>query len=1059
MTNKKLISLILTLTMFLSVTGMMPVYADEALAPIPCTQSASFLNNNGNQVLVVNTADKVTPSNVSWNTNSKEWKGVAVLEFELPPLDPEMIKSASLTVSVHNGSSRSGGRPYDVYAADIVISNEMAVADLNGIPLSSSLFTAAGVNQGQTRTDTITNDVVTGHVKSKADALSAGKVQFAFSNSSQPLDIDPKTAALTITTYGGGVALDKNKLTISTADSSANLSVKIFAPGVNESDLVWESRDEDIASVENGVITPHKAGAVNIIVKTADGEYADTCEVTVLQAAESISIDKTSMTLVQGCTDEITAKLLPENSVSKVSYESNNAAVASVSANGIITAKSEGEAVITAKTGVLTAECTVTVTALAEAENITLDKEDITLIKLGSTAVINAEVTPANTDGKITWSSSDEAVAKVIDGVVISGEPGTAVITATTSNNLSAQCSITVKDDKQLITNDRFYKDTDGNNLYSQGGGIFKFGDTYYWYGVRYVESSSYAADPRPVSVEHPAFEAFTCYTSKDLVNWEYKGDVATLETLGESWCGWAGRMGVVYHEGTGKYVLCSQFNGTIIASADNPLGPFRKETGYFWFGDKTSIPGVETGQTGDQTMFQDDDGKAYMICSSSNGRGHLYIVPMDDSKGYCDFDSENIIEINGSTSKYFDEDGSIKTKDKGGIEGDCMFKYNGRYYFTGSDLYGWHGSRVYVFQSDSIDGDYNVKPNYNIADKDKGNRFPYIMKNAKQSYAHNSQTGFYYTLRGSKQETVIYCGDRWCDFGGHGIGYNEWVPLSFEGENDTPVFNDLSQWRLDEKTGEWSVGEGNNYIANNEFDADRVLVGSLTGWECASTTGTACGNIKTRRYYGTYAAKHDGIADYKAVTKQNVKELPDGVYTLRASVMSSGGQNECVLYANNGDTEYSASMKSATNGWTDIVVKDIEVRNGECEIGVRSDANAGNYVRFDDMYFARNSDGKAQPEEKAPLRVVDENGDALSELKAGTAVHAVFDDEYTGSAALYMAVYNKDGVLTDIKTASGTEGSGIETDSVIPGDNTEAIKLFLWDNTQKPFINAIEIK
>ncbi|MBQ3426953.1 MAG: hypothetical protein IJH37_07405 [Clostridia bacterium] len=70
---------------------------------------------------------------------------------------------------------------------------------------------------------------------------------------------------------------------------------------------------------------------------------------------------------------------------------------------------------------------------------------------------------------------------------MISGEPATAVITATTSNNLSAQCAVTVTDDKQLITNDRFYKDTDGNNLYSQGGGIFKLGDTYYWYGVRYI--------------------------------------------------------------------------------------------------------------------------------------------------------------------------------------------------------------------------------------------------------------------------------------------------------------------------------------------------------------------------------------------------------------------------------------------------------------------------------------------------------------------------------------------------------------------------------------------
>ena len=37
------------------------------------------------------------------------------------------------------------------------------------------------------------------------------------------------------------------------------------------------------------------------------------------------------------------------------------------------------------------------------------------------------------------------------------------------------------------IYNDTFWKDTSGKNIYSQGGGIFKFGDTYYWYGVHYI--------------------------------------------------------------------------------------------------------------------------------------------------------------------------------------------------------------------------------------------------------------------------------------------------------------------------------------------------------------------------------------------------------------------------------------------------------------------------------------------------------------------------------------------------------------------------------------------
>ncbi len=96
------------------------------------------------------------------------------------------------------------------------------------------------------------------------------------------------------------------------------------------------------------------------------------------------------------------------------------------------------------------------------------------------------------------------------------------------------------------------------------------------------IKAVSYAADPSSgKTVEHPAFEAYTLYTSDDLVNWKYEGDVATLETLvNHVWL--ASRCGVVYNEKANKYVLVSQFNGTIIASADNPKGPFKTEKGYF---------------------------------------------------------------------------------------------------------------------------------------------------------------------------------------------------------------------------------------------------------------------------------------------------------------------------------------------------------------------------------------------------------------------------------------------------------------------------------------------
>ena len=1078
---KKLISVMSVFAIIVSSFTTAVVSADEEMTPIACTQSASYLTDGDGNVTqtIVNYAGKEDISNINWNTKSNSWGGVGVLEFTVPAAEAKRIKSATLTVSVHNGSSRSGGRTYDIYPADITINADTTASEIKAISLDKSMYQAEGVKQGETRTDQISTETIREYVKGKVKADVESKVQFAFSNSSQTLDIDPKTATLALTMYDGGVALDKNELILSTSGEPQRLTYSIFGEGINDGDLVWISENEDIATVDDtGLVTPKKAGRTVVSIKTADSSFKADCAVTVLQAAQDITIDKASLSLLSGGKNgELTAKLLPETAVKRqIKWTSSDENVATVSSNGIVTPISVGETIITAAAAdneKLTASCNVTVAEMAEPQSISLDKENVSLPKLGATTVVNANIQPSNADDRINWTSSDEKIAKVYDGVIVAGNVGTAEITVTTSNGKTAKCTVTVTEDKQLITNDRFYTDTDGNILYSQGGGIFKFpnDDKYYWYGVRYKEAVTYATDPLlGKTVEHPAFEAYTCYTSDDLVNWKYEGDVATLETLGQSWCGWAGRCGVVYNEKANKYVLVSQFNGTIIASADNPKGPFKTEKGYFWGG--TSLPVIANGDTGDLTMFYEDS-KGYMICSSANGRGHLYIAPMDETKNFCDFDFDNIKELNGSTGSYFDEDGTIKQKDKGGIEGDCMFKYKDHYYFTGSDLYGWRGSRVYVFESKDILGDYKLKPDYIDTSKSSSN-LPYIMPGAKYSYAHNSQTGFYYTLHGSKQDTVIYCGDRWCDFGTHGIGYNQWVPLTMDGY--TPHFNDLSQWKLNSETGEWTIGDGNNYIANNEFDADRVDVKSLTGWECSdSTDGSVNGNVKARRFYGNYAAKQSADTDYTARIKQTIKDLPNGIYTLRASVMSSGGQNECVLYANTNNKNYTASLKSKMSNWTDVVVKDIIIENGECEIGLYSDSPANCYVRIDDMYLTRNYDGTViegrlntnVPDEhiEDSITLKDMQGNAVNKLN-GAEVYA--EAVYTNDNAdrkeltLYMALYDNYGKLKSVKqrkeTIAAYSTSTIKTDS-LSADTDSYIKLFLWEDGMKPLYNSITIK
>ena len=118
------------------------------------------------------------------------------------------------------------------------------------------------------------------------------------------------------------------------------------------------------------------------------------------------------------------------------------------------------------------------------------------------------------------------------------------------------------------IENDIFWHDTDGNPIYSQGGGIFKFtvdGVTkYYWYGVKYDESEIYYNDSSKAQ-KNNHFAGVTCYSSTDLTNWKYEGDVVVpeeitkREEMDNQDVEWVGRLGVAYMEDTGKYALFVQ--------------------------------------------------------------------------------------------------------------------------------------------------------------------------------------------------------------------------------------------------------------------------------------------------------------------------------------------------------------------------------------------------------------------------------------------------------------------------------------------------------------------
>ena len=112
-------------------------------------------------------------------------------------------------------------------------------------------------------------------------------------------------------------------------------------------------------------------------------------------------------------------------------------------ANGTVTAKGFGTATITAKAGSKTATCEVTVVPKEiPATAITLSDTTLNLQK-GNTATLTATVTPENSTDAVEWSSSDESVATIANGVVTAKGIGTATITAKAGSK-TATCEVTV---------------------------------------------------------------------------------------------------------------------------------------------------------------------------------------------------------------------------------------------------------------------------------------------------------------------------------------------------------------------------------------------------------------------------------------------------------------------------------------------------------------------------------------------------------------------------------------------------------------------------------------
>ena len=271
-----------------------------------------------------------------------------------------------------------------------------------------------------------------------------------------------------------GVTLDKTELSL-TEGASASLTAAV-TPADTTDKLAWTSSNEDVATVKDGTVTAVKAGTA--IITAACGAAADTCTVTVTAAPAgplsvkvgaaaypvkpvdgqagkyhaavpygsdvtvTIDADASAFFMITDAKGNYTDfysnpftataaqldKLLiskdipftPANSASKVAYLSIMDAMAGT-----------------------TYELYIELTREAvPATGVTLSETALSL-RPTEKATLTAAVAPENTTDTLVWTSSNDAVATVKDGVVTAKSEGTATITAA-CGSAKAECAVTV---------------------------------------------------------------------------------------------------------------------------------------------------------------------------------------------------------------------------------------------------------------------------------------------------------------------------------------------------------------------------------------------------------------------------------------------------------------------------------------------------------------------------------------------------------------------------------------------------------------------------------------
>lgn len=315
-----------------------------------------------------------------------------------------------------------------------------------------------------------------------------------------------------------------------------------------------------------------------------------------------------------------------------------------------------------------------------------------------------------------------------------------------------------VSDPQKGIVPGTVWKDTDGNPINAHGGGILYHEGTYYWYGECKGDSTYRLDWVKTWECWRADAGGVACYSSKNLLDWKFEG-IALPPVVGDADSDLhpsqvIERPKVIYNDKTRKFVMWMHIDSPDyekacagVAVADSPVGPFA------YLGSMKP----NGGDCRDQTLFKDDDGKAYHICASEWNKT-LYISLLTEDYTAC----------SGTYVRRFI--GQSR-------EAPAVFKRDGRYYMFSSGCTGWDPNEARWAVADSMLGLWELMDN------------PCKGKDADKTFY--GQSTHVFPING-KEDSFVAMFDKWNKTDLADSRYI-WLPIEFVGER--PVVRWLDQW------------------------------------------------------------------------------------------------------------------------------------------------------------------------------------------------------------------------------------------------------------------------